>query len=170
MKKAFFVAILIVFAFAGCELFKTNLGVNVSGNVSNDGTPISGAITILLNSKEDINNISSLNESDLSSLTSIVKGVSKTGGTGDYSIPLVQEGTYVLVAVDDKNGNSELDSPDEIGWYGIDSTVNDTITFTIPDTFVVQNGVDRTGIDVHYLISKDVYDGLSTKQGGNNSY
>ena len=166
MKKVLtgvFVSILLILA--GCSLSETNFGVNVSGKVTNNGTPVSGAITILLNSKDAINNISSLNVNDLSSLTSIVKGVAQTSGTGNYSIPLVQEGTYVLVAIHD-NGNSKLDSLDEIGWYGTDSTIvvgNDTITFTVPDTFVVQSGTNRTGIDVRYMISKSFYDSLSTK-------
>ena len=167
MKKVFAISVIsLTLILVGCDLFKTNLGVKVSGKVSNNGIATSGAVTILLNSKDAINNISSLNVDDLTSLTSIVKGVAQTNGAGDYSMPLVQEGTYVLAAIYDENDNSTLDSLDEIGWYGTDSTVianNDTITFTVPDTFVVQNGVNRTGINVRYMISKALYDSLSTK-------
>ena len=167
MKKVFVIGVIsLMLIFAGCGFFKTNLGVNVSGNVSNNGAATSGAITILLNSKDAIKDISSLNVDDLASLTSIVKGVAQTNGTGDYSIPLVQEGTYVLIAIYDENGNSALDSLDEIGWYGTDSTiVRDSVTihFTIPDTFNVQSGVNRSGVNVNYLITKALYDSLTTK-------
>jgi len=166
MKKLMILGLISVLILGGCDAFQSELGVNVKGTIRNNGASVSGAITILLNSKDALNNISSLNVSDLSSLTSIVKGVSTSDASGNYTISFVKEGIYTLVAIRDVNANNTLDTLDEIGWYGRDTTIiieNDTFQYAIPDTFYVNGNTERSGININYFITKKLYDSTNVK-------
>lgn len=113
--------------------------ITVSGNVSDDGEPLSGALVMLVVSPDSSDGISLANGSI-------------TGSTGNYTILNVDPGTYYVMAVDDANDNFEFDvATDNLGFFGIDPAGNDLI----PDTIVVTDD-DLENIDIEYLYSLGV--------------
>ena len=132
MKKILVLMILLV-VISGCnEIKKTT----ISGTVSNSGSPVSGAIVLLL---------------DCDSLTagvSLINGAI-TNSVGKYEIIRVESGTYYIPAIKDENGNLEYDNgTDMFGWYG----ERDTLTsLTIPAPITVTEGDNLTGIDIDTL-------------------
>ena len=132
MKKILVLMILLV-VISGCnEIKKTT----ISGTVSNSGSPVSGAIVLLL-------------ESDLLTAgVSLVNGAI-TNSVGKYEIIRVESGTYYIPAIKDENGNWRYDNgTDMFGWYG----ERDTLTgLTIPAPITVTEGDNLTGIDIDTL-------------------
>lgn len=95
--------------------------VTVSGNVSDDGQPLSGALVMLVESPDSSDGISLANGSI-------------TGSSGNYTILNVDPGNYYVMAVDDANDNLKFDVMyDRLGFFGIDPAVNDPE----PDAIVV---------------------------------
>ena len=132
MKKILVLMILLV-VISGCnEIKKTT----ISGTVSNSGSPVSGAIVLLL---------------DCDSLTagiSLINGAI-TNSVGKYEIIRVESGSYYIPTIKDENGNLEYDNgTDMFGWYG----ERDTLTsLTIPAPITVTEGDNLTGIDIDTL-------------------
>lgn len=136
MCKIIFLLGLIV-VFVGCGKEKGS----ISGKVTNGGVGQKDAIVlaILGDSLAAGQNINPNN----------LKGTIVTSTDGSYKILLVDAGTYVVVAINDKNGNFVFDDTlDEIGYYGhIDTTTG----ITIPDKVILNKGEDKTGIDIDTL-------------------
>lgn len=165
MKKLFFgliLLIIILFTSSCEELFTT-----ISGLVSNDGIPISGAFVLALSADADayerLSLVNELTASALSAITDVVKGFDlASDDNGYYKAILISEGTIYIIAISDENDNQELDSVDLIGWYGDVDTIKipnpytgvDSIpvVYTDPKTITIENGADTTGIDVVHMI------------------
>ena len=123
---------------SACDLSETvdEAIVTVSGNISDDGQPVSGALVLLVDSPDSTDGISLSNGSI-------------TGSNGDYTILGVKPGTYYVMAVDDANDNLQFDiATDRLGFYGINPGANDPN----PDAIVVTDD-DRENIDIKYLYS-----------------
>lgn len=132
MKKILVLMILLM-AVLGCKEIKKT---TISGTVTNGGSPVSGAIVLLL-------------ESDLLTAGMSLKNGTFTSSEGKYEIIRVATGTYYIPAIKDENGNWKYDKDtDMFGWYG----ERDTLTgLTIPAPVAVTEGDDLTGIDIDTL-------------------
>jgi hypothetical protein len=112
MKKIVFtISLLGLLTLNNCNVIDAIL-IDVSGNVSDNGTPVGGAIVLLVEG------------------TDITNGLSLSSGTisnssGDYTIFKPKKGKYYVVAIDDVNDNFKYDSgTDKIGFYGVDSNAS----------------------------------------------
>ncbi|MDO9575091.1 MAG: carboxypeptidase-like regulatory domain-containing protein [bacterium] len=132
MKKILVLMILLM-AVLGCKEIKKT---TISGTVTNGGSPVSGAIVLLL-------------ESDLLTAGMSLKNGTFTSSEGKYEIIRVESGIYYIPAIKDENGNWKYDNgTDMFGWYG----ERDTLTsLTIPAPVAVTEGDDLTGIDIDTL-------------------
>jgi len=132
MKKILVLMILLM-AVLGCKEIKKT---TISGTVTNGGSPVSGAIVLLL-------------ESDLLTAGMPLKNGIFTSSEGKYEIIRVETGTYYISVIKDENGNWKYDKgTDMFGWYG----ERDTLTgLTIPALVAVTEGDDLTGIDIDTL-------------------
>ena len=105
-----FLGVLFLFVIS-CDL--EDIVVTVSGKVTDDGEPVSGAFVLLLESE------------DISEGLSLSNGMI-TDNSGRYTILDVDEGKYYVVAIDDVNGNLQFDAEtDQLGFYGVDPSEND---------------------------------------------
>jgi uncharacterized protein (DUF2141 family) len=131
--------LLAVVVVAGCREIQDK--ATIAGTVTNGGTGQNGAIVLAITG-DSLANGESIDYNQ-------VKGTLITGAAGDYKILLVDEGTYIVVAINDKNSNLVFeDSLDEIGYHGH----ADTLTgLTIPDKITVSEGEDKTGITIDTL-------------------
>lgn len=112
--------------------------VTISGTITNNNQPVSGAIVLLLN------------ESKVDSGFPIDNG-SISGSDGKYTIIRVEDGTYYIAAIKDENGNKTYDlGVDPIGWYGHPDTLTGV---TIPDPVEV-SGNDVIGIDIDTMYTE----------------
>jgi len=125
--------------FAGCkELAEKG---SISGKVTNAGTGQKEAIVLAI-SGDSLTNGQSIDYNT-------VKGTLIANTDGSYKILLVDEGTYIVVAINDKNSNFVFDDTlDEVGYYGH----QDTLTgLTIPDKVSIAKGEDKTEINIDTL-------------------
>ncbi len=112
------------------------LFIDISGNVSEDGIDVEGALIFLVDSPNLADGLSLSNGSI-------------TGANGNYTILNVEAGDYYVVAVDDVNGNFEYDSDtDRFGFFGVDIEGLDLV----PDQVSVTDE-DIENIDITYLTS-----------------
>ena len=106
----------------------------ISGKVTDEGEPVSGAFVLLLEGSEIGGGV------DLGN-------AAITNSDGKYKIRMVEPGTHWVAAVKDEDGNHIYDpAKDPIGWYG-----KDTLGVTIPQSVTVQKGEDVTNIDITRL-------------------
>ena len=128
----------VVILFAGCkELAEKG---SIGGKVTNAGTEQKGAIVLAI-AGDSLANGQSIDYNT-------VKGTLIVNADGSYRILLVDEGTYVVVAINDNNDNLVFDDTlDEIGYYGH----KDSLGLTIPDKVSIAKGEDKTGIDIDTL-------------------
>ena len=164
MKNIFLALILliIVISITSCE----ELFTSISGNVMNEGVPISGAFVIALKADTSayakLFRINELSTTALAEITDVVRGFDiATDGNGDYSATLLSGGTVYIVVIND-DGSGNLDSLDLVGLFGdLDSikipnpyTGIDSLYFIYidPRTVTIEKGTDTTGIDVEYVI------------------
>ncbi len=132
MKKILVLMILLM-AVLGCKEIKKT---TISGTVTNGGSPVSGAIVLLL-------------ESDLLTAGMSLKNGTFTSSEGKYEIIRVETGTYYISVIKDENGNWKYDTgTDMFGWYGEKDTL---MGLTIPAPVAVTEGDDLTGIDIDTL-------------------
>ncbi len=163
MRRLLVVFFILSVVVVGCDQVSTNTGT-VEGTVRNGQTLVGGAYLLLLTNPDDITQVTSLTD-----VGEVVKNAAVSGEDGTYTMYLVQPGWYYLLAVNDKNSNGELDlDEDEIGWYGYDTTVVETVevqedtvtvdtvltyTYTIPDSFeVIANATYIADIETLYVI------------------
>lgn len=143
MRKGIVVTIVVmilgvIFAIS-CDKVDEVLGITIAGNVSNAGQPVEGAIVLLVNNVSDIVGGSPLSNGSV------------TLGNGNYTIIKVEEGTYYVCAVKDKDGNQSYDlGTDPIGWYGHPDSITG---LTIPDSIIVTDD-DISGIDIDTLYTQ----------------
>ena len=109
MRLLTFLSIILMLGLENCnvkdELVK--LFIDVSGNVSDDGQPVSGALVLLLSNPSISDGVNLENG-----------GI--TGSDGNYTIIKVDAGDYYVVAIDDINGNLQYDAgEDRFGFYGV---------------------------------------------------
>ncbi|MDI6840962.1 MAG: hypothetical protein QMD71_08985 [bacterium] len=125
-----------LFIFAGC----TKKG-SISGKVTNGGVGQKNAIVLAIIS-DSLTNGQNIDYNKL-------KGTLITSNDGSYKIQLVDEGEYVVTAINDKNSNFIFEnSVDEFGYYGH----RDTLTgLTIPDKVSLTQGENKTGVDIDTL-------------------
>lgn len=125
--------------FMGCR--KVEEKGSIAGKVTNGGVGQKGAIVLAITG-DSLKNGDNINYKE-------VKGTLITSDAGDYKILLVDEGTYVVVAVKDKNNNLKFDDTvDMIGYYGHKDT---TTGLTIPEKVSVSKGENKTEIDIDTL-------------------
>jgi hypothetical protein len=106
----------------------------ISGKVTDEGEPVSGAFILLLEGSEIGGEVD-------------LKNLMATNSDGKYKIRMVDSGTHWVAAVKDEEGNHIYDpASDPIGWYG-----KDTLGVTIPQSVTVQKGEDVKGIDITIL-------------------
>lgn len=112
----------------GCDDVIKEYTTTISGKVTNDGTPVSGAYVILL-------------EEGVSASTGIsLSNGMITDSNGDY-----------LMIIDDDNNNVVFDSDsDKIGYYGDADPITE---LTIPRTLQVKKGDDIEDINITKLYS-----------------
>ncbi|MEP5611487.1 MAG: carboxypeptidase-like regulatory domain-containing protein [Cyclobacteriaceae bacterium] len=109
--------------------------IDISGNVSEDGAAVEGALILLLDSPDITDGVSLSNGS-------------ATGAGGDYTIVGVKEGSYYVVAVDDVNNNFEFDKDtDRFGFHGVDPSQADLLP-----ALVTVSSDDVENIDIIYFI------------------
>ena len=109
----------------------------ISGNVSSDGEPVSGAYVILLDAGDSVSFGLSLSNGMI------------TNSNGDYTMVEVSAGDHYVAAIDDANGNIIFDpDTDRLGYYGDPDT---TTGLTIPRTLHINNGDDLKNIDITKL-------------------
>lgn len=138
MKKIVFVLIVLFIGLENCNVKEEidKLFIDVSGNVSDDGEPVSGALVLLLT-----------NPSITDGLT--ISNGSITNANGDYTIINADEGEYYVVAIEDVNGNLQYDSDtDRFGFHGLDLN-----TLNLAPSQISVSGEDVENIDVTYLTS-----------------
>jgi hypothetical protein len=127
------IAILSLIALSHCKVIDA-IFIDVNGNVSDNGTPVTGAIVLLVEG------------------TNITEGLSLSGGTisngsGDYTIIKPKAGKYYVIAIDDVNDNFKYDSgTDRIGFYGVD-TKKSPLPDLAPNRITV-GSVDLEGINI----------------------
>lgn len=105
----------------------------IRGNVSDEGSEVSGAYVLLLDSGSFIDGDQPLDNGSI------------TDGDGDYIILMVEPGKYYyVVAVKDNNGDLKYTpGVDEVGYYG------DYMGFNwIPTEVTVGSGGVLEGIDI----------------------
>lgn len=119
----------------GAEDAIDELVITISGNISDDGQSVEGALIILVDNPN------------------LTDGVSLANGSvslanGNYTIVGVEEGNYYVVAVDDVNDNFQYDmGVDRFGFYGVDPSQLDIL----PDLVRV-TGQDVADVDVVVLL------------------
>ena len=110
--------------------------IDISGNISDDGQPVSGAAILLLSSP------------DLTEGVSLSNG-SISGADGNYTILGAEAGSYYVVAVDDVNDNFEFDKGvDRFGFHGVNADQLDLLP-----TQITVSAEDVENIDITYLIN-----------------
>ncbi|MEM7297116.1 MAG: carboxypeptidase-like regulatory domain-containing protein [Bacteroidota bacterium] len=125
---------LLIFCHCGAEEVIDELFIDISGNVSDDGQPVGGAVIILLDSPNLTDGVS-------------LSNASISNADGSYVVINVQAGDYYVVAIDDMNDNFEYDmGTDRIGFHGVDPGQLDLA----PDQVSVSM-VDVEGIDITYF-------------------
>ncbi|MCF7824627.1 MAG: carboxypeptidase-like regulatory domain-containing protein [Candidatus Marinimicrobia bacterium] len=108
--------------------------IDVSGKVSHDGNAVTGAIVLLV---EDVS---------ISSGLSLANG-SISDNSGHYTILNVDPGSYYVLAVDDRDGNLQLDATtDRIGFYGV-----------VPPTDLEANQISVSDMDVENINITSLY-------------
>ncbi len=129
----------VIVFFSGCKDIVEQ--GSIAGKVTNGGTGQKDAIVLAI-AGDSITNGQSIDYNN-------VKGTLVLNTDGSYKILLVDEGTYVVVAINDNNDNLVFDDTvDAIGYYG----QKDTLTgLTIPDKVSIAKGEDKTGIDIDTL-------------------
>ncbi len=140
LKSALPYLLLVLIWMTACDLGEKvdEAIITVSGNVSDDGQSLSGALVMLVESPDSSDGISLANGSI-------------TGSSGNYTILNVDPGNYYVMAVDDANDNLKFDvTSDKLGFFGIDPAVNDLT----PDGIVVTDD-DLENINIKYLYSLD---------------
>lgn len=130
MKK-FYIILVGLLVFAGCKDVQEEIEqCTVSGKVTNGGQALANTYVLLLKSKEgDIN----------------LSNGWKAGDDGTYKIIRVDPSVYYVTVIADTNGNIAYEpDKDLIGWYDPDDDLE-------PDSIVVNEGDDLTGIDIDTL-------------------
>ena len=106
----------------------------ISGKVTDEGEPVSGAFVLLLEGSEIGERVD-------------LRNAAITNSDGKYKIRMVEPGTHWVAAVKDVEGNYIYDpAKDPIGWYG-----KDTLGVTIPQSVTVHKGEDVKNIDITHL-------------------
>ncbi len=153
MKKFLIIALVLFVVFSSCDWFKSQIGGTMKGTVSG----ATSGFVVLINNINFLDSITTLTESGLNALTTIVKGLGIISSNGSYEVIAIPAGTFYVLTLVDANGNQTLDSTDMIGWYGNDTTFTyDTmsVTITIPSTLTFEEKENKTGINITRLTSK----------------
>lgn len=156
MKKFLIIAIVFFLVFSSCDWFKSQIGGTMKGTV----TGATSGFVVLINNISFLDSITTLTESGLNALTTIVKGLGIIGSNGSYEVLAIPSGTFYVLTLVDGNGNQTLDSTDMIGWYGNDTTFTyDTsnVTITMPKTLTFQEKENKTNINITRLMSKSYF-------------
>ncbi|MCK4297557.1 MAG: carboxypeptidase regulatory-like domain-containing protein [Candidatus Marinimicrobia bacterium] len=129
MKKRLFIfALISSIAMINCKNVVKELTTTISGKVTSEGEPVSGAFVILLEA------------GDLASSGITLSNGMITNSRGNYMMIEVRAGDYYVVAIDDANNNFVFDTDtDKIGYYGD------------PDTLHVNKGDDIEDINITKL-------------------
>jgi len=138
VKKGLFIfALILSIAMINCKNVVKEITTTISGKVTNEGEPVSGAYVILLEA-----------EILASSGIPLSNGMI-TNSNGNYMMIEVSAGDYYLAAIDDENNNVVFDADtDRIGYYG----EPDSLTgLTIPKTLHVNKGDDIEDINITKL-------------------
>ena len=137
VKISLIIGAMLMMIFAGCSDTIKEISTTISGNVSSDGEPVSGAYVILLDAGDSVTSGLSLSNGMI------------TNSNGDYTMVEVSAGDHYVAAIDDANGNIIFDpDTDRLGYYG-DPDINTGVT--IPRTLHINDGDDLKNIDITKL-------------------
>ncbi len=126
--------------FTGCDEIAKEVSTTITGNVSEDGVPVQGAIVIAMEGLT-IGGLTS-NEINLSN-------GSFTRVDGNYTIVELDPGTYQILAVKDLNDNNMIDwDSDQIGIYGTEIA---GIPTGFTDVTIEADGDDIEDVDITNL-------------------
>ena len=131
-----FISIVLLLGIENCNVKEEidKLFIGVSGNVSENGEAVVGALVLLITSPSIADGV-------------MLSNGSITDANGNYTIFNVDDGDYYVVAIDDVNDNFQYDSDtDRFGFHGVDLTALNID----PDQITVA-GEDVDNIDVTYL-------------------
>lgn len=137
MKRLFLLTIVLglVISGLGCEEILEK--GSISGNVSDDSTPISGALVMLLDEGEILAQGAPLSNGNV------------TAADGNYKILLVEPNQYYYVCAVEDNDSDLTYTPgvDRIGYYGNLNGVN-----WVPTSVSVSSGQDLTDIHIRDML------------------
>lgn len=138
MKKRLFIfALILSIMVINCKDVVKELTTTISGKVTSEGEPVSGAFVILLES------------GNLASSGIPLKNGMITNSRGNYMMIEVSAGDYYVVAIEDANSNFLFDTDtDKIGYYGDPDTLTG---LTIPKTLHVNKDDDIEDINITKL-------------------
>ena len=138
MKKRLFIfALILSIMVINCKDVVKELTTTISGKVTSEGEPVSGAFVILLEA------------GNLASSGIPLKNGMITNSKGNYMMIEVSAGDYYVVAIEDANNNIVFDTDtDKIGYYGDPDTLTG---LTIPKTLHVNKGDDIEDINITKL-------------------
>jgi len=129
-----FFGMLILLVFS-CDLLDEKI-IDISGKITDEGSAVSGAIVLLVES------------TDISDGLNLANG-SISNSVGKYTILDVDPGDYYVLAINDKNDNLQFDSDtDRLGFYGVNP---DDLDF-LPNKISVVD-TDLEGINIVDLYS-----------------
>ena len=137
MKRATVLALAFVLFISGCSKVVKEITTTISGRVTNEDEPVTGAYVILLDAGDSVNEGLSLSNGMI------------TNSHGDYMIVGVSPGNYYVAAIADINSNLAFnEDTDKIGYWG----EPDTLTgLTIPSTLHINEDDDLEGINITKL-------------------
>ena len=131
------VLLFIVAVVIGCQQDKGS----IAGKVTNVGVGQKDAIVLAITG-DSLTHGQPINPDNL-------KGTIVISNDGSYKILLVDAGTYIVVAVMDKDTDLVFDDTlDEIGYFGHKDTLTN---LTIPDKVTLDKGENKTGINIDTL-------------------
>ena len=138
MKLLSLLSLLLLLSFSHCNVKDAidEVFIDVSGNVSDDGQAVAGAVMLLVTGP------------DLADGVPLSNG-SITGSDGNYTIINAEAGDYYVAAVDDVNNNLQFDKgTDRFGFHGVDPNQLDLLPVQIS-----VSTADVENIDITYLIN-----------------
>ncbi len=155
IKRKLSIVIIFCFFLINCEELK-ELITTVSGKVYADNCKVVLAVKGETDLFYYLDNIDGIDEVSLRD-AEIFRGFDlMIGDDSLYNITMLSFGeTYFLAIIDDGDIPNELDSADNVGFYGTPTTRaigSDTFAYSVPERVNIEEGVDESDIDIRNFI------------------